>query len=275
MSIGSKGTHWKGPLLSSEAAGDGLFEDFPAVYHSLQDCFVWQTQFLDHTLAQYWTQTNVTAGTAAITQETANPILSLTHTVDDQGPSVRWLGTDGRGNTIYNSGASSQNIFEARLTFQLAPTTTDCFIGMIGNGAASPAAHPLLGTGQLNLAAILDGMGFHWLNGSSAIPIPVVWANGAAQTLTGFPSFGADTTAQFRLFGCRYEVNAAATSTRLSWFINRRRVFSTALTINSGVFTSRMTFAFGTIRNTSNSQTNLQSLTIGRRNPVTFPIPEA
>lgn len=265
MSLG-RGTHWKGPLLGSDQAGGGLFEDYPAHLMGSNEVSYWMTSFMDHTLAQYWTQTNIVAGTATLAQETAGPILSLTHGVVDQGPSVRWLGTDGRGNTIANPFAAATScIFETRVLHQTNLTTNDAFVGFFGNGGAgggaSPASHPLVAGGTIDTVNAGEGVGFHWLDANNGVPLMVAWRANTLETLVNPPTLAADVAATGRYFGCRIDTGTPNTNVGVSWYINRRLVFRHRM---SGAFAGKFTFVMGLISNAAGAQFNIDRLVMGR-----------
>lgn len=272
MTLG-RGTHWKGPLLGSDLSGGGLFEDFPAHLMGSNEVSYWATSFMDHTLAQYWTQTNLTAGTATIAQESPSPILSLTHGTVDQGPSVRWLGTDGRGNTIANPFAvNSSCIFETRLLHQTNVATNDAFVGFMGNGGAgggtSPATHPLVAAGTIDTTNAGEGAGFHWLDANDGRPLMVAWRGNTLETLVNPPTLATDVAATGRYFGVRIDVGSTAASASVSWYVNRRLIFRHRM---SAAFAGKMTFTLGLVSNAAGAQLNIDRLVLARLNTSSSP----
>lgn len=288
MTLG-RGTHWKGPLLGAENSGDGLFEDYPADVMSQQDTWIWQTSFLDHhgttaaaatTFGAYWVNEFVVAGTATIAQDTASPILSLTHGVAAQGPFVRWAGTAGgvggagaRGNTITSLIGPSSFFCEATACFQANGTRDDAFLGFCTNAAATPLSVGPPST--VNVAGVPNGIGFHWNNaGATGIPTLVCWSNGVSQTLTGAPTnLVANVNGVQQYWGVRVDTNAAGTNSA-SWYVNRRRVFRHLLTT---AFTARMTFGLQLVARGAGGQFNISRVALGRRAdvPASFPLPPA
>jgi hypothetical protein len=259
-------THWKGPLLSSHTAGGGLYENFPIQMMSALDAHVsFVTDFSDHALATYWTQTNIVAGTATIAQDGANPSLSLTHGTAAQGPSVRWLGSAGAGNALVNVTTNGNtSLFEARFTIQANVDRDDYFLGFM----TSVAAHPLLAgpPGDINLAGVADGAGFHWLDANNGRPILVAWRAGALETLTSPPTLAADANAVARYFGVRLERDGTGTSLR--YYINRRLVHTHRM---SADFSARMTWGVGQVARGAGAQGIVSRLALGRLNTAATP----
>lgn len=289
MAVG-KGTHWRGPLLGADNAGDGLYEDYPTNLMGSQEVFSWKTDFLDvigttaaaaTVFASNWTNEFIVAGTATIAANTANPILSLTHGVAAQGPFVRWSnatagvgGAGARGNTITTVLAGGSYLFECGATFQASSTRDDAYIGFVTNGAAPPlTAGP---PSAIDVGSVADGIGFFWNNnggGATGRPTLVCWRSGALQTLSNPPTnliANVDGTQNF--YGVRVDISPAGTTTA-RWFVNRRMVFRHQLT---AAFSARMTWGAQLVARGAAAQFNITRVLFARKSDTALiPSPPA
>lgn len=286
MSIG-KGTHWKGPTLGADTAGEGLYEDFPIGLMSSQEVFSWKTDFLDvigttaaaaTVFASHWTNEIVTGGTATIGGGTAQPILSLTHGVAAQGPFVRWSnatagvgGAGSRGNTITSIAAGSIYMFECGATFQAQSTRDDAYVGFVVNQALPPLA--VGPPSSIDVANMSDGVGFWWNNaGTTGRPTLVCWRGGALQTLVNAPTnLIANVDGAHNFYGVRVDTGSDAIPS-VTWYVNRRRVFRHKMT---AAFSVRMTFGAQLVARGAGAQFNLSRLVMARKTetPLIFSPP--
>lgn len=271
-------THWQGPLYGSDQARGGLFRgmlvdagqygierdtilgdpDLNAAGGNLHR-WVWQDHFVENRFGEYWTQTNVVAGTASITVEAASTQLGLSHGTADQGPSVRYLGTVGGGDSICRSasGVPGSWCFETRTRHNVNVTTNDAFVGFM----TSAAAHPLQADGTLNLAGVANGVGFHWLAANAGRPLMVAWQTGAAETLLSPPILATDVVTVFREFGVRIN-GAAAGGAGIEWYLGGRRIHQHRM---SAAFSGRMTFGMGLISNVAGAQFHSEYVSLAFR----------
>lgn len=287
MSIG-KGTHWKGPTLGSDLAGDGLYEDYPIGLMSNQEVFSWKTDFLDvngttnaaaTVFASHWTNEFIVAGTSTVAAGTANPLMSLTHGVAAQGPFIRWSnatagvgGAGARGNTITTLNNPASYLFECGASFQASSTRDDAYIGYVTNVANPPlTAGP---PSAIDVANQSDGVGFFWNNAGAGTGRPslVCWRGGALQTLVNAPTnLIANVDGTQNYYGVRVDLTTGGT-TIASWYVNRRRVFRHSL---SAAFSVRMTFGAQLVARGAAAQFNLTRVLLARRSDTStiFPPP--
>lgn len=290
MSLG-RATHFKGPILGSDRAGAGLFEDFPINLMSDMDVYCWKTDFMDvigttnaaaTVFASNWTHEFIVAGTATIAADVPTPILSLTHGVAAQGSFVRWAnatagvgGAGSRGNTISSIGASNSYLFEATATFQANTTRDDAFLGFVTNGAAPPlTAGP---PSTIDTAGVANGVGFFWNNnggGATARPTLVAWTGGALQTLVNPPTnLLQNVNGTLNFYGVRVDVGTATSNVRVRWYINRQQVFQHQMT---AAFSARMTFGTQLVARGAGAQWNLSRVLLARKvdSSLVFSAPE-
>ena len=272
------GTHWEGPLLGSENARGGLFRGMnmratefgtvsdalygdPAATGQNLGRWTWTEQFVEaDTIAptgRYFTLTQIVAGTVTLAAEQTNHVLNLNHGTADQGPAVRYLGSQGGGDSICRPTTATVTSFECRARHQTNVATNDAFIGFY----TSVAAHPLVAAGTLNTAAISQGVGFHWLDANDGRPVLVAWVNNTAETLVNPPTLATDVVGVFREFGVRM-TGAITGGPSAEFYVGGLRIFRHQF---SAAMTGRMTFGAGLVSNAAGAQFHLDSLVLAFR----------
>jgi len=236
MTLG-RGSHWEGPQLGSDRSGGGLFEDHLIDTINNAHGTVFVDDFIESRAATYWTTTLLAA---AGTVTYGDSIVTLSHNVANQGPSIRLFGTTYLGNT-YRGGPGSSCAVEATMIRTQPAGNSDFFFGLM----SSVNAHPLDVAGVPTVATIDSGAGFRWV--ASATTVLTQWDAGVLRTLTNLPT---DLPAQAQNVSNRYGVRIDTTPSSVdivSWYINRRRVFSHRLPAAAPQFGTSMTPAFGLV----------------------------
>lgn len=271
MSLGN-GTHWRGPLVGSDKAGDGLLEDVPVQYipwvvgEAGPKFFATEFISAGATFAREWTQTDVGVVAAVTIPQNGNPPgMILTHGVANEGPSVRYLGTEGQGDGMVNLTAGSSSLFMCRLRHSVGVASNDLFVGLM----TQVAAHPLLATGLLNVAGVADGVGFHFLDANNGVPTMVAWGTNTAETLVGPPVLAAWGGNVIHTVGARLQ-HRAGNLADVTWYLDGRRMFGHRM-VNA--FVGRMTFGLGLIANAAGASVLATHVLVGGRLATPNPAP--
>ena len=130
MSIRVPGTHFEGPLLASNRAGRGLFDDQPLEVTAPPRASVLYHDYLNLAEEAEYVATNITSGTADIIADVANGVYRLNATTANQGlGSVQYANADNASEGVAAPAAGVNISFEARVSIS---DVSDCdwFIGL-------------------------------------------------------------------------------------------------------------------------------------------------
>jgi hypothetical protein len=231
MSLGNA-THWRGPLLGSDQAGGGLWEDLPIAGVTGSGGLILE-QWIEAAAARvgaaatHWSLTQV--GAAGTVTPSAN-FVTLGSAADNTGPSLQYGGTIATG-AIYLTGVPGVCAAEFNIDRTGgAATTREMFVGFMTDGET----HPVLAAGNIDVGNVADGVGFRF-NASDTGTL-IQWDSGVLRTVTGAPTVTIDGNAH--TFGVRIVSNATPRDT-VFWYLDGRLVFGFQL-VTVAQFTSNM-----------------------------------